>query len=223
MANAGDDGVRGSTPLSHGPLMRRPSLVLFDMDDVLCAYSRPARAAYLSRLAGTTTEEIIQAIWQSGFEALGDTGTLDSASYLRGFGDRIGYPLTAAEWVKARQAGMTPRLEVLHLARRVKERARIAVLTNNTSLVVEHVEELFPELLPIFGHDLYASASLGATKPAVECYHHCLAALGVSPDEAIFVDDLQENVNGAEAAGLAAHLYTSPARLSEWLRGHNLI
>ena len=67
-------------------------LVLFDMDNVLCDYDRAKRVAWLSKLAGTTSESVHKAIWDSGFELLGDSGTLDAADYLRGFGDRIGYP-----------------------------------------------------------------------------------------------------------------------------------
>ena len=203
--------------------MPPPLLVLFDMDDVLCAYSRPARAAHLAHLAGTTTEAVQGAIWGSGFEAVGDAGTLDASAYLSGFGERIGYPLTTKEWVDARRAGMSPRLEVLEIVRQVRQRARVAVLTNNTTLVANHIEELFPELPPLFGQDVYASASFHAAKPAEECYRRCLSALGTSPTDTLFVDDLLENVAGAEAMGICAHHYTSPQALARLLRERGLL
>ena len=68
-------------------------LVLFDMDNVLCQYDRAKRVAHLAELAGSTSEFVHAAIWESGFEALGDSGALEAADYLRGFGERIGYPL----------------------------------------------------------------------------------------------------------------------------------
>lgn len=55
-------------------------LVLFDMDNVLCEYDRAKRVAYLAKLAGTTDEHVYAAIWGSGFEALGDAGTLEPAA-----------------------------------------------------------------------------------------------------------------------------------------------
>lgn len=69
-------------------------LVLFDMDNVLCDYDTAKRVAWLAKVAGTTSESVHKAIWDSGFELLGDSCTLDAADYLRGFGDRIGYPLS---------------------------------------------------------------------------------------------------------------------------------
>ena len=46
-------------------------LVLFDMDNVLCEYDRGRRVAFLAELAGTTSEFVYKAIWESGFELLG--------------------------------------------------------------------------------------------------------------------------------------------------------
>nr|WP_271507123.1 hypothetical protein [Bradyrhizobium sp. CCBAU 11357] len=67
-------------------------LVLFDMDNVLCDYDRGKRVACLAELAGSTGQAVHAAIWDNGFEALGDCGTLDASDYLRGFGERIGCP-----------------------------------------------------------------------------------------------------------------------------------
>jgi len=81
-------------------------LVLFDMDNVLCNYDRGQRVACLAELAGSTSEFVHNAIWDSGFEALGDSGALDAGDYLRGFGERMGYPLSLDEWVEARRRSM---------------------------------------------------------------------------------------------------------------------
>lgn len=205
------------------PDMPVPSLVLFDMDDVLCDYSRPTRAAHLARLAGTTAEAVLQAIWGSGFEALGETGALDADAYLRGFGERIGYPLTLGEWLDARRGSMTPRPDVLDLVRQVRGRARVAVLTNNTTLVADHADHLFPELRPLFGRHIYASAGLKTAKPDPMCYRQCLSMLDAAPSDVLFVDDLPQNVAGAEAAGLSAHRYASPEALARALRTHGLL
>ncbi len=203
--------------------MPTPLLVLFDMDDVLCTYNRQVRAAHFARLAGTTTNAVLDAIWGSGFESLGDAGTLDADAYLRGCGERIGYSLTLEEWLDARQAAMVPRPEVLRLVERVRERAKVAVLTNNTTLVADHIDRLFPELPHLFGRAIYASAGFRAAKPDVDCYRQCLAMLDVAPSDTLFVDDLPQNVAGAQEAGLSAHHYTSPDTLAELLRSCGLL
>jgi hypothetical protein len=70
------------TPIAAGYLGRIGSiavtdqikLVLFDMDNVLCEYDREERVACLAELAGSTSKFVYKAIWESGFEFLGDSG-----------------------------------------------------------------------------------------------------------------------------------------------------
>jgi putative hydrolase of the HAD superfamily len=46
-------------------------------------------------------------------------------------------------------------------------------------------------------------------KPAAEIYRHTVAALGVSPAEALFLDDRPENIRAAEALGINSVLFTT--------------
>ena len=50
----------------------------------------------------------------------------------------------------------------------------------------------------------FYSSDLGWAKPSAEFFTHAVDALGASPDEVLFVDDSQANVDGARAAGLHA-------------------
>ena len=184
-------------------------LVLFDMDNVLCAYDRPTRVAYLAELAGAASEAVHAAIWDSGFELLGDSGALEAADYLRGFGTRIGYPLSIEQWVEARRRSMQADHAMLEIVDRLRQSVDIAVLTNNTTLVSDHIDTLLPELRPLFGSRIYTSAQFKTAKPDPNCYRLCLSELNASPETVLFVDDLPANVAGARQAGLFAHQYTS--------------
>ncbi len=199
-----------------------PRFVLFDMDDVPCRYDVQARAAHLAGLARTTPGRVHDAIWRSGFEGLADAGAIDTETYLSGHGERIGYVPSLQEWLDARKASMTPNIDVLELVDRLRRTARVAVLTNNSTLVAENIDFLFPELRSLFGADIYASAAFKASKPQAECFRQCLSMLGAAPQETLFVDDLPVNVAGAEQAGLLGHRYESPGALAACLRFHGL-
>lgn len=105
----------------------------------------------------------------------------------------------------ARRAATRTRASVLDLVRRL--RVRSAVLTNDPTLIAEHI----------------TSAGIKAVKPDSACFLGCLAALGVDSAETLFIGDLAENVDGARAAGLAAHRYVSVELLSRMLQEHNLL
>ena len=63
------------------------------------------------------------------------------------------------------------------------------------------------------------SGEVGLHKPQPEIYWMAAERLGVEPDSCVFVDDLRENVHGAEQVGMTPHLHRDPdatvARLEE--------
>lgn len=60
------------------------------------------------------------------------------------------------------------------------------------------------------------SAEVGMVKPDPEIYLYALDQLQVEPSNAVFVDDFQENIDGARAVGMhAIHFQDSKLALSE--------
>lgn len=68
----------------------------------------------------------------------------------------------------------------------------------------------------------FDAAALGARKPAPVAYTAAVDRLGLPAGAVLFVDDLPENVIGAEAAGLPAVLFdiTDPAGSTAQVRKH---
>ena len=199
------------------------SLVLFDLDGVLCNYDRPAHIAHIAHLVGKDPAEVYEGIGASGFDADADAGKVSAAEYLRGFGPRIGRALTAEEWLEGRRAATTAAWDVLDVAAAVRRTARLAVLSNNTTLVTEYIDVLLPALRPFFGDAIHVSAEFGAAKPSPAVYLRCLAVLAALPASTLFVDDLEENVLGARAAGLRAWRHTSATSLDGVMRDYHLL
>jgi glucose-1-phosphatase len=203
--------------------MLQISVVLFDMNEVLCHYDRAARIMSLAHASGQPPSLIEAAIWGSGYEDLGDMGAMDADEYLRGFGERIGYVLSLEEWIAALKDAVTPLPEALALAAQIGREVRIAVLTNNNLLVARQIDTFFPELRPLFGDSIFVSAEFRARKPDPEIYRRCVDRLGVSPQATLFVDDSPINVAGAEQATLQGHCYTSAEVLAHALRRYGFL
>lgn len=102
--------------------------------------------------------------------------------------------------------------ELLAFIRALRPRYKTALLSNATldtrEVVKEHVnEETF--------HVILFSGEEGVRKPNPEIYRRALARLGVSPEEAIYVDDFAENVEAARAMGIHAILFTDSRQVRE--------
>ena len=189
------------------------SLVLFDLNGVLYGYDREARIAQLSLATKKAPDDVKAAIWDSGFEDTGDTGALDAAGYLRGFGASLGCDLSEADWVIAQQAAVTPMVATLALLSRIRSGVSCAVLTNNNLLVLKHFSILYPEIIELVGDRACVSAEFGTRKPNVNVYRKCLIRLGAAPAAALFVGDSPANVAGARAAGLLGFEYAGAEAL----------
>jgi putative hydrolase of the HAD superfamily len=78
-----------------------------------------------------------------------------------------------------------------------------------TALVSNHWGIDYPKRWDI--EDLFdvivLSAAVGMRKPDTDIFTSTAERLGVKPPECVFVDDLEENVEGARAAGMRAILH----------------
>ncbi len=178
--------------------------VVFDMDGVLCRYRREVRLERLVAWSGRSAEDIVAAIWRSGFEEEGERGRLSADEYLKAFGERMGYALSAEQWVEARRAAIEPDEAVLSLARTLGRAMPVGMLTNNPLLLKRHFSDVFPAAAAIFGSRAVFSSELGWVKPEPEAFRLVAARLSVTPAEVLYFDDDEGYVAGARAAGLQA-------------------
>jgi len=63
----------------------------------------------------------------------------------------------------------------------------------------------------------YVSGELNLLKPHPEIYRYVLRDLGISAADAVFVDNREANVRGAEAVGITGHVFTGVPVLRAFL------
>ncbi len=88
---------------------------------------------------------------------------------------------------------------------------RTALLSNMPAAIRDYI--LGCPWLPDFDVRVF-SCEFGRSKPAPGIYEHCLKQLGLAPSEALFLDDREPNIRGAEALGLHAILFIDAASAS---------
>jgi putative hydrolase of the HAD superfamily len=155
--------------------------VVFDMDGVLCRYRIERRLALLASWSGQSQDAIHAAIWRSRFEDDAERGVLSADDYLKGFGERMGYPLSAAQWVEARKVALEPDLAMLALARQLGADHPVGMFTNNPLLLKRHIAEVFPAIPEIFGPRAIFSSELGRCKPDPEAFRRLATRLRWRP------------------------------------------
>lgn len=126
--------------------------VIFDMDQVLYDYDHQVRLRLLEELTGRPATEIDAAVWGGPHEAAAEAGSPDTAEgYLAQYARLLGYPIDFDTWADIRRQMMRARPLVLAHVRRLKERADLALLTNNGMMLKAALPVCAPETIEIFG------------------------------------------------------------------------
>jgi epoxide hydrolase-like predicted phosphatase len=97
----------------------------------------------------------------------------------------------------------------------LRERYSLGLLSNaNDDLRAMLIERW--QIADLFD-DMIISAEVGLLKPDRRIYELAVHRLGVQPDEAVFIDDMPVNIEGARIAGLPAIQYLNNQQVVEEL------
>lgn len=71
--------------------------------------------------------------------------------------------------------------------------------------------------------DVVVSGQIAMHKPNDDIYLHALEKFGLVPEDAIFIDDLAENIEAANRLGITGLQFVSPEKLEDDLKGLGLL
>nr|WP_246376379.1 HAD-IA family hydrolase [Conyzicola lurida] len=97
--------------------------------------------------------------------------------------------------------------------RRASGLGTVSLLSNNPSVFAAALPLIAPDVCAIVGENRLISADLGVRKPDPLVYRLALERYGADAADTFFTDDNAENVAGAAAVGIHAHLFTTPELL----------
>jgi putative hydrolase of the HAD superfamily len=192
--------------------------VVFDYGIVLTGPPSAEAWANLLRITGLPVGRFEPLFWANRHAY--DEGKLTGITFWQKFLRDAGLPANQQmveelnRWDARLWTVQNPVMVAWQLA--LKERGmKTAILSNMGDSVLESVEREFDW---IHRFDVLVwSYQLGIAKPDPAIYLHMLAKLGTRPEETLFIDDKQENVEAAQKLGIRAILYTSVERLREEL------
>ena len=187
----------------------RVRLLIFDVGGVMVDGFdvRPAIAAHL----GIEPERCNALLKAADFRRL-LTGTSTVAAYWRSFSELAGTEVREDLWGAFFRP--TRRERMYALVERLARRYRVVAGTN--TLDPHYVVHQRQGDYDVF-HATYASHLLHAAKPDRAFYDAINQAEGVAPADALFIDDLEQNVDAARQAGLQALHFTDVETVADVL------
>ena len=184
--------------------------VIFDFGDVLVrTVDTSLRAAWEQRL-GLPLGGAEQIVFGNENDYSAQLGRVSATEHWRQVGSQLG--LDDAALRRFREdffAGDQLDLRLVTFVRRLRHRYHLGLLSNAFGDARQAFAAKFG-LLDLF-HSVTISAEEGIMKPDPRIYRIALARAQVAPEEALFVDDMARNVEGARAVGMQALHYADPA------------
>ena len=200
--------------------MNNKKVVIFDWGGVLMRTEDHApRHAWDQRLglAPGSVESIVH-----GHQAWRDIqmGRIDDGQYWQRIGHELHLSLELAESLRNEfYSGDHLDMALVRTIRDLRSQGvKIGLLSNNTLALLDEIDAL--GLRALFDA-IIISAGIGVMKPNAAAYHAILDLMGAQPQNAAFVDDFAENVEGARAVGMHGIHFTPQldlkSALKEWL------
>jgi putative hydrolase of the HAD superfamily len=104
--------------------------------------------------------------------------------------------------------------EVLSIYKALAPGIELHLMTNATSRLARDLEML--DLRKYFDR-VFNSSEFGIAKPDAAAFRHVLDSVSLGPEELLFIDDTQANVDAAESLGIQSHLFISSGELYKFL------
>jgi glucose-1-phosphatase len=201
--------------------MREPALI-FDFGNVVGFFDYLKACERLGAKLGLTAEAFRRRIVERGFaQLLGrfESGKIGPEEFAEAVMVVSGLRVPYREFVDAWQDIFWLNEPVARLIARLKSAGYTLLLGSNTNVLHStHYRREFASTLELLDH-LVLSHEVGHIKPSPEFYNACVVAAGLPAASCIFVDDLSENVEGAQMAGLiGVHYIDTPALISDLAR-----
>jgi HAD superfamily hydrolase (TIGR01549 family) len=180
--------------------------IIFDCFGVLCQGS-------LNHFLGRAkTPAIREKIVDTNHAA--DYGYITRDEYVTTIAELLSISLQEVDTIIAKQHIRNE--PVFDLARELHPSYTLGLLSNVGSGIIERL--FTPEELSDFFTAVVISGEVGMVKPYPEIFQLTAQRMGLRPDECIVIDDMLENIAGAERAGMQGVVFGSLTQTTTELR-----
>jgi glucose-1-phosphatase len=201
--------------------MGRSHALIFDFGNVIAHFDYARAAERFGRSLGLSAEDFLRKGREAGLTEVAkqyESGALTSEAFHRRVCELTGLDVDferfAADWADIFWAN-----EPVHrLIDGLRGLGYTLVLGSNTNEIhARHFRRQFAEVFRHFDR-LVLSYEVGRIKPDAGFFLACAEAAGRPPGECLFIDDMPENVEGANKAGLVGVAYIDISQLLRDLR-----
>jgi FMN phosphatase YigB (HAD superfamily) len=187
--------------------------LIFDLGNTLISFDHHLATRRLSSVCHIPEEAIYNYLFKSDFIVKFETGEIGPVEVVSKFNQAFDRDLTVSAFEDSFSPIFSPRVEMERLIETLKESYELSILSNTNVLHWRYLEGNYP-FLQRFDNRFY-SFKLRASKPHPEIFRMVLSQTHSEPEECLFIDDIEINVEGARNSGMNAIHFQGEALLKK--------
>ncbi|MFN8385928.1 MAG: HAD family phosphatase [Anaerolineales bacterium] len=180
--------------------------VFFDLGGVILRTEYQTPRQHLAERFGMDYEDIEKIVFGSPSAARASVGEITEEEHWQNVMKALKQP--ASEYEKIRDeffGGDVVDRSIVEFLRSLKPTHHVGLISNAWDGLRAYIQrEKFDDAF----HHMTISAEVKVAKPSAKIYHIALEQAGVSPNEAVFVDDMPENIEACERLGMKGIRFT---------------
>jgi FMN phosphatase YigB (HAD superfamily) len=196
---------------------------VFDLGNTVIKLAYERVLENICRKASMKRDRLVELLEKPGGYRDLESGAITFGDFYEFLCDKAGYRGSLRE-LRAVWADFFdgPTTGIEDLLERVRERYRVAFLSNSNEVHAEVIPRKFAALFRrddrfVFSHRFHCA------KPDPEIFRRTLELLGALPQQTVFIDDMVENVIAAQGLGMRAYQYRDALSLTEELERDELL
>ncbi len=193
-------------------------LLIFDVGGVIIDFGEDEYIRYISKKFGLDVRTFAKA-FDPLIEGM-EYGKVKTAYAESKLSKQFHIPALDLEWISAYKKLAKLDMKVTKLLARLSKRYRIVLLSNISASRYLESKKLFLDRVEY--DRAFTSCYLRMRKPERRIYLYVLKAMHTRPEDAIFIDNMQENVDGARKAGINSIRFTSCAQITKALKRYGI-
>ena len=210
------------TNTTHTMPQPSPKALLFDLGRVLVPFEFNRAYREMEMLTGLDTPEIRARLAATNLFREFETGNIEAEPFAAEVMRVLGFTCGLAEFSRIWNSIFLPETLIPESTiQELQSRYRLIVVSNTNRLHFEMLENTYSIFRYFFGYIL--SYQVRAMKPAPAFYAAALAMAECAPHECVFIDDLPENVAGAQLAGFDGIVFESFPQLQEEFKRRGIL
>ncbi|MBE8596052.1 glucose-1-phosphatase [Xenorhabdus sp. BG5] len=197
-------------------------LYIFDLGNVIIDIDFKRVLAVWSNLSGTPLATLTPKFSQGETLEKHERGQISDTEFAEMMCDEMEVSLSFEQFAEGwNTIFIDVRQEVIELMNKLRAKGhRVVVLSNTNRLHLDYWSVHYPEIAASADF-LYLSQNLGMRKPNLDIFNYVLAAEGVTAEQAIFFDDLLENVEAAKKSGINAIHVSDRRVIPDYFKSHD--